>query len=140
MDSNGIRSSVGFEDFSNHSPIFLQVENDEDKPVGPFKFNPIWLEVEEFVKIVKDEPSHYSSLVQKYEMFQIGEKLERVKKSTLSWDKEKNWSLEEQLRKMKSKISQLYEQNSNGVFTSEEKVQLKALEKNKTKLLDWEGF
>jgi hypothetical protein len=32
----------------------------------------------------------------------------------------------------------LYEQNSNGVFTGEEKVQLKSLEDNKRKLLDWE--
>jgi hypothetical protein len=47
MSSHGI--------FSNQCPIFLLVEKDENIPSRPFKFNPIWLEDEEFVKILKEE-------------------------------------------------------------------------------------
>ena len=50
-----IRSWVIPIDFFNHSAIVLQIDRQNDKPPSPIKFNPLWLEEEDFRNLVVQE-------------------------------------------------------------------------------------
>ena len=38
---------------SNHNPILMEIANKGDKPPTPFKFNRVWLNLEEFKNLIK---------------------------------------------------------------------------------------
>lgn len=60
-DSDRIRRWVGNRGLSDHCSIFLQVEKDDNKPAGPFKFNTVWMEDEEFIKLVKAKETYLAT-------------------------------------------------------------------------------
>jgi len=55
MEAYKVTSWVGSGTCLGHFPIFLKLEKNDENPLGPFKFNPFWVQNEEFQKIVNRE-------------------------------------------------------------------------------------
>ena len=69
----------------DHNPILLEIVNDKNLGPVPFRFNPMWANHAEFLKIIADS---WDPLVTGSPVFVLKEKLRRLKKSLKSWAKE----------------------------------------------------
>ena len=71
----------------DHLPILLGLQEQEQKPASPFKFNPSWLQEEEYQKLVAETwvPLADNPNVSFMKQF-AGNEL-RTKKETKKWEK-----------------------------------------------------
>ena len=65
---------------SNHRPITLSITNPEEKPPYPFKFNPVWLEHEDYREMVKENWKPSENQSSESCMYQMMENLTTIKK------------------------------------------------------------
>lgn len=90
-------------------PYFLQIEKDDKNLPAPFKFNSHSLQDEEFPALVKVEWKTFGPQVEEIAMFQFYSNLQRVKKATMAWWKEKYKASQKYIIEEEEKISDLLE-------------------------------
>ena len=72
---------------SNHLPILLWIQGHGHKPAAPFKFNPSWLQEEDYCKILIDSRIPLEDIPNVTFMKQFSENIQRTKNETKKWAK-----------------------------------------------------
>jgi len=65
---------------SDHCPILFQLENNEEKPWIPFKFNLGWFVEEEFQELVRSNWTNYDPTLHLSTSEQFASSLNKIKK------------------------------------------------------------
>jgi hypothetical protein len=89
------RQWIGSGGESDHSHVWLSLDNGPKKPTTPFKFNSIWLKDDSFQKLVKDNWSPLRESEGIPAAIQFMDNLKLIKKLVIPWEKTK-WEEEEQ--------------------------------------------
>jgi hypothetical protein len=71
----------------DHCPILLQLEKEDEKPPGPFKFNHAWIGEEDFHRLIYDNWKPFNPSTGETAMSQFVANLKHVKKLVANWDK-----------------------------------------------------
>jgi hypothetical protein len=79
---NRVRSWVKFRGGLDHLSILIQLEKQDLKPASPLKFNPVWLEDEDCLKLVKDEWVGYDKTSRDLASYQFAVALKRRRKQS----------------------------------------------------------
>ena len=115
-----LRSTIETGGNSDHRPISLIVRLLDKKPLTPLKFNPLWLEEDEYRaqiqiawKPLRSSPNH--SVMQ-----QFIENLTRENKISKEWDKKHQSFSQVELKEVEKKIKDLFQKNKRGFFSIEE--------------------
>jgi len=80
---------VGLGGILDHSPIFLEIGDNNFKPPTPFKFNSSWLPDVEFHKLVADSWTHCRPDDLSSPAVVISKNFASMKPKTIIWEKEK---------------------------------------------------
>lgn len=130
-----IRQWVGSGGCSNHSPIFLEIEDANLKPGSPFKFNATWLSEQDFHVLVKDCWTHYSRELGLPSTIVISHILTHLKGKTISWIKAKLKRDKEELVRIETELKHLKSLGLNNYASLQSKDHLINLEKERIRLL-----
>jgi exonuclease III len=123
-----IRSWVETGGTSDHRPVVLSLDPPEIKPPTPFKFNPAWLEEEDYKIMFQSVWTPLVNSQSRSFMQQWADNLSKVKKATKSWATDYNKCKQQQLKSTEAEIAHLFQQNVSGIFSEQELETLKELE------------
>lgn len=70
---------IGSRGDSEHHPIFLELKGGSKKPGNPFKFNPCWLNEDNYIKLIKEKWVPLDQLSLQSVAHQFMENLKKVK-------------------------------------------------------------
>jgi hypothetical protein len=101
-----VRQWVGNGGELHHFPILLELEKVRNKPLSPFKFNPSWLEYDEFIKLVKDKLSPFDSSKGESTPIQFVQNLNKIKYTTIIRNKGKREN--QPLSEVETRLESLY--------------------------------
>ena len=130
-----IKSVVETEGCSDHGPISLLISTPEKKPPTPFKFNPHCLEDDQYREQISATWQSVKRSSNCSMMQQFAENLTRARKITKEWNKVHKAQMQKDLKETEEKIEALFHGNEEEVFSEDENLQMKDLEKKKEKLL-----
>jgi len=74
---------------SDHSPIMIEISGGTPKPPSPFKFNPGWMQDEEYIKLVNYVWLKYNCTEHGHAAVHFMENLRRIKEVTKDWARKK---------------------------------------------------
>ena len=93
-----LKSAVETRGDSDHRPIYLLIIHPEKKPPAPFKFNPLWLEYEQY-KIQIQNPWQPIRIIPNHSAMQpFANNLVREKKISKEWDNKHKASIQKDLK------------------------------------------
>jgi hypothetical protein len=108
------RAWVEYPFISDHTPIFLYLEDDIHKETFPFKFNPAWIQDESFIALVREVWPDVSFSQQEGAQNIIANKLSSLKERTKSWSKVKKFKEHMDLDKLEVGIVDILRQKACG--------------------------
>jgi len=92
----------------------------------------------EYKEMVIREWEHFNCDNEETIMFQFNKYLKNIKRLIMDWIKEKQKNSHMDLHVVENHISEICEQNTNGIFNGYEQLNLKRLEDSRRELLNWE--
>eukprot|EP00253_Pinus_taeda_P016622 PITA_16622 len=120
---------------SDHFPIFLDLSFPPPKPPSPFKFNSSWLLEPSFNTLFTSTWIHPDSLSSDSKSYLFMENLKRLKKSTISWAKERQKKQNEDLLKIREELKSLESIDADGYSSQASKERILSLEKAQNQIL-----
>jgi hypothetical protein len=135
VNSARFRSWVVHPYFSDHSPVFLQIERGDFSVASPFKFNPTILGEATFGDLVKAEWSSVQGSGVIGAQRRLAQKLHNIKVRLKSWIAEKKRAENRALISLEEQITTLTKERWEADLSSEAGSQLKALEAERNKLM-----
>eukprot|EP00253_Pinus_taeda_P020087 PITA_20087 len=126
---------VGSGGWSDHTPIYLEIQGPFKKPKAPFKFNHTWLKDPSYVKMITDYWSSHP--IDSSESLAKGfcRNLSEIKHISIVWAKEKQARDIAQLTHIEAEICSLTDERGLGFLTAADKCRLIELENQKAKIL-----
>jgi len=116
--------------------VWLEIEGGSKNLSNPFKFNATWLSDDEFRKIVKDNWVGYDLGTSLSAVVHFVANLKPIKQLVIPWALAKRASEERELRKIEAHLDCISHSADGGFISMEAKVDLKALETHRRKLLN----
>eukprot|EP00253_Pinus_taeda_P018044 PITA_18044 len=129
------RQWVGAGGKSDHSPIYLDILGPEVKPRAPFKFNHIWLQDEEYIKLIKDYWVSHPISNHRTAAEGFCHNLSKLKQITKTWAKEKKVKEDQKILDIESKLETMLDDRNLGFSSVEGKNRVIELEIQKDKIL-----
>lgn len=126
---------VGVGGKSNHSPIFLEILGPEVKPRAPFKFNHIWLQDEEYIKLIKDYWVSHPISNNRMTAEGLCHNPSKLKQITKTWTKEKKVKEDQKILDIELELETLLDDRNLGFSLAEGKNRVIELEIQKDKIL-----
>lgn len=126
---------VGSGGLSDHSPIFLEILGPHHKPKAPFKFNHIWLQDQDFMKLVSDYSKAHPINREASLTKGFCKNLSELKHIVINWAKEKNRKETAQLTSVEEELRTLLDERNLGFTSRVDKTRLIELENQRSNLL-----
>eukprot|EP00253_Pinus_taeda_P016357 PITA_16357 len=121
---------------SDHFPIFLDLSSPTPtKPPAPFKFNSSWLQDPSFNKIFKETWIHPDISAREDKSFLFMENLKRLKKTTISWEKDRKVKQNEERIRIREELKNLESTEEDGYISQASKDRILHLEKLQNQIL-----
>jgi hypothetical protein len=96
------------------------MERKDCEQVSPFKFNPNWLEYEEFHTFINNEWISYDVCIREIVGIQFATTLEKGKEAMVAWEIEKQKQMDNDLKEVEEEIVDMFEKNALGILREEE--------------------
>lgn len=129
------RQWVGAGGKFDHSPIYLEILGPEVKPRAPFKFNHVWLQDEEYTKLIKDHWVSHPISNHRSAAEGFCHNLSQLKQITMASAKEKKAKDDWKILDIEAELGTLMDDRNLGFTSAEEKNKLIKLEMQKDKIL-----
>ena len=129
------RQWVGSGGISDHSPIYLEILGLDAKPKAPFKFNHVWLQDEGYIKLVKDYWTSHPISGHRSAVEGLCHNLSQLKHLSIERAKEKKAKDDQTIITIEAELNNLLDDRNKGFASTEEKVKMIKLEKQRDKIL-----
>jgi len=131
-----VRQWVESGGISDHSPIMIELKSGGPKPHSPFKFNPAWLQCEDYTDLVSNSWIPYNQELHGHAAIHFMKNLNKIKNVTKEWAKKKREREDVELRNIEADIREIMKDENRGFATPENRDTLLGLEKRRRGLLE----